>query len=173
MTFLFDLLVSIIFAYLIFFLLNYFLFKFDKVKSHSIFTEDISTESITFTKNYQEILGSQLEKGTKFNITLEKLHYLHLSKDWGITDIKLWIESLENRDNIISIEVISNNYENLTANTPRIILSKEFMVNNKSDPVLISRLIVDQLIIFSNLFNIDNNDKYSILIHFSSLIVKK
>jgi hypothetical protein len=47
------------------------------------------------------------------------------------------------------------------------------MVNNNSNPVLISTLITDQLNILCNLFNIDNNKNHLILIHYASLKATK
>jgi hypothetical protein len=169
MTIFLDFLISLIFGYFLFLLVNYLTFKLNITQSKSLYTNDISTNIITFTENYQEILSIRLNNDSGFFVTIDEAFRLFLTHQWGIYDIKTWLESLGQRDYAVTIEFIAYNSDISLTNRPRIILSKEFMVNKDSDPLLISNFLIDQLNVLYNLFDIENNENHIILIHYVSL----
>jgi len=170
MTIFFDFLISIIFAVVLFILIDYFTLKFSDSNNNSLFTKGISTNIITFSNNYQEILKCRSDNDAGYWVIIDQAFRLFLTPQWGIYDIEMWLKYLEDeQDYAVTIELIGNNLDNSFTNSPRIIISKEFMVNNESDPILICEFIWGQINILYNLFDIDNKENHFLLIHYASL----
>lgn len=105
---LFDILIAFILGVLFFFLVNYCIFKLSKTNSRTVFINGISTEVITFRNNYQEILSSKLNKGDQgFFINYGEVHKEILKYGWTEEDIKVWLESLNEQDYNVTIEILS------------------------------------------------------------------
>jgi hypothetical protein len=68
------------------------------------------------------------------------------------------------------IELIPKDKLDSTQNNPRIILTKEFMVNNYSDPIIISSLISSQIENIYEMFCIDDANDHFIVVHYRALI---
>ncbi len=127
-------------------------YKSSESKDNTIFTKGISTDVITFTKDYQEILTVQLGEKAPYLVTHESLFCKILVHYWTISDIKKIIESLNDQDYSVLLEYVSLDIENNSLNNPKIILSKEFIINNHSNPLIISTLISKQVEYIHNMF---------------------
>lgn len=160
MNFIYNILIAFILGLLSPILIDYLIFKFFLYKP--VFTKGISTDVITFTEDYHEILISKLENDESYSIISKRIYHWFLSSKWIIFDIKNWLENLEAQDYVVIFEIIYSN--------SRIILTKEFVVNNESNSVTISSYITKQFNKISHI--IDKNEKYTILITYSPLIVK-
>ena len=164
MTTLYNILIAFISGMLIQLLILYLKNRYLETISKPIFTEGISTETITFTEDYQKILSSKIEPHDNFLIATDKTYKLFLLLQWSMFDIKEWLESLEERDYVLTIEIFPHDLD-----SPKIILTKEFFVNNKSTPLLIHDLIKNQLNSLYDSFNIDCCENHIILIHYASI----
>jgi hypothetical protein len=172
---------KLLFTWIIFFILGifaflfgeYLYFKYSKIQKDFIFTEGISTDIITWTKNYQELLTARLGLNDPYFISYGEKSIYILPKYWTVFDIKTWLESLNDKDYVLIIELILKNTEELPKNDYRIVLSSEFMVNNHSNPNLISTLISNQLEKVYNMFNSKKDDNHYVLIHVIELIPSK
>jgi len=80
------------------------------------------------------------------------------------------LESLPNQDFAVNIELVLKNNEGLFIREPKVIITNEFMVNNCSNPVIISTLISKGLENIYNLFNIENKENHYILIQYTVLM---
>jgi hypothetical protein len=69
--FLFEIILSFLFGIIFFLIVEYLIYKFSERKIDIIFTNDISSESITFVKDYQEILTGQLGENTPYHVIRE------------------------------------------------------------------------------------------------------
>ena len=168
MTFLFEILISFILGNLFFFLVKYCLFNYYSAETQYLFTKGISTDKITFIKYYQEILISRLGIDEKYSVSAVTEYLWILSPQWTIFDIKKWIESLEEQDYVVTIEIISK--QKPIMNSPRIMLSREFIMNSESNPLIISSLIKNQFDELCKIFYIiDHDENYFILIRYTSL----
>jgi hypothetical protein len=156
MNFLFDILIYFILGFLFFFIIDISLFKYFESIDNIIFTKGISTNEITFTSDYQELLSVRLGNDAGYFVTYGKPYYHILTSSWIIFDIKNWIDSLTQQDYAVTIELISKDKLGLFPNNPRVILTREFMLNNYSDPILISSLISSQTENIYEMFNIEN-----------------
>jgi len=159
-----------ILGYLFFFIIKILLFKCYKNIDNIIFTKGISSNEITFTTDYQELLSVRLGNDPGYFVTHEKTYYLILPPYWIIYDIKNWIDSLRQQDYAVIIELIFKDKEGLFPNNPRVILTREFMVNNYSNPIIISSLISSQIDNFYEMLNMKNEVDPHILIHYRRLI---
>jgi hypothetical protein len=155
--------ISFILGLLFLLLVNYYILT--KSNSQMIFTKGISTEVITFRKNYQQVLSSKLNKGDRgFFINFGEIQNLILRHGWTEEVIKVWLDSLNDQDYSVTIEILTD----LTVIRPDwILFSKEFIVNYNSNPILITLLINDQLLELYN--TIDIYSHYSIVIHYIPL----
>jgi hypothetical protein len=151
-----------------FFLVKYFISKFSVKQTTPILTEWISSNTITFSKNYQEILTVRLGNDKGYFITSSDSQRYILSNEWVTKDIIDWLDTLSSQDYAVSIEIVSLEEVEII-NRPRIILSKEFMINYLSDPLLISTFIAHQINILSTIYKFDKNTKHILLIHFAAL----
>lgn len=97
-------------ALIIVFAIKYLIFRYFERQDKLVFTNGISTDVITFTRDYQEVLTSRLGNNTAYFITYEKTYYHILSFYWTIFDIKSWLESLNDADYAITIELIFKKY---------------------------------------------------------------
>jgi hypothetical protein len=75
MTFIFDFVIAIILGAIIFLLLDYFIFHYYPYHDKFIYTESISTETITFTKDYQELLIARLGNNTPYDVIYDKTYF--------------------------------------------------------------------------------------------------
>jgi hypothetical protein len=133
-------------------IVNYLIYKLSETKDNTIFTKGISTDVITFTKDYQEILTIQLGEKAPYLVIHESSSYKVLNHHWTIFDIKSLIGSLNDQDYSVLLEYRSLCIEDDSLNKPRIILSKEFIINNHSNPLIISTLISNQVEYIHNMF---------------------
>lgn len=158
-------LIWFILGVLLFFLVNYFWSKFLNSKSQTVFTNGISTEEITFRNNYQEILSSKLNKDNGgFFLNFGEIEIQNLRHGWTEEDIKIWLNSLNDPDYNVTIEILTD----LTVIRPDWkLFSKEFIVNYNSNHNLIVLLIHDQLLELYNSIDIYSN--YTIVIHYIPL----
>jgi len=171
MDFLFTYLIPFILGSLVVFIIKFLIYKYSKSENSIIFTKDISTNVITFTKDYQEILTTRLGDDTDYFITYGTQYYYFLTSDWTIFDVKSWLNSLSDQDYAITIELISNNSEEIFPSHHRVILSKEFIVNKHSNPLIISTLISNGVENIYNMFNHSNKNKnHYILIKYTILM---
>jgi hypothetical protein len=168
MNFIFELIISFILGALFFFIIDLSVFKYFERKDNIILTKGISTNEITFTNDYQELLSVRLGNDAGYFVTYSETYYHILTSNWIIYDIKKWIESLNEQDYAVTIELISKDKAGL--NNPRVILSREFMVNRCSNPILISSLISSQTDKIYEMFNIENKVDHNIIIHYRSLM---
>lgn len=155
-------LISFILGVLFIILVKYYILN---TNSHMVFTKGISTEVITFRNNYQEILSSKLNKGDRgFFLNYGEIQNLILKHGWSEEDIKVWLDSLNDQDYNVTIEILSD----LSAiHTEWRLFSKEFVINYNSNHILIALLINDQLVNLYNLIDIDSN--YTVVIHYVPL----
>lgn len=93
-----------------------------------------------------------------------KVLYFH----WTIFDIKNILESLKDQDYAISLEYIGLDIDPISINKPRIILSKEFIINKHSNPIIISSLISNQVKYIYNILGVEVD--HCIMMWFSPLI---
>jgi hypothetical protein len=139
---LFNILISFILGIISFLVIEYLFYRFYKNKNHILYTDGISQKSITYNYNYQELLTARLGIKSPYVVIIDNKYNLILPYFWSIFDIKKWLESLNNQDFSVVIEFCLN--DDLILERPRIILTNEFMVNNLSDPIIISTLISTQ-----------------------------
>lgn len=159
----FNIFILFILGILFFFLLNYYILS--NSNSQNVFTNGISTEVITFRNNYQEILSSKLNKGDRgFFLNYGEIQKETLKHGWGGEDIKVWLESLNDQDYNVTIEIIS---DTSPINSNWKMFSKEFIVNYNSENFLITFLITDQLLNLYKSIDIDTN--YTITIYYIPL----
>jgi hypothetical protein len=142
------------------------------IKYKPILTKNISTEDITFSYQYQ-----QIHKGK--NLLYGRYYSYILFSTWTIFDIQQWMNTFDDIDYFVTIELIGNSFPNSNINNARLILSWEFIVNKGSSPVLISTLIKTQTDQLIEIFNIELEHDFSegiegrqlILISFSELYI--
>jgi hypothetical protein len=142
------------------------------IKYKTILTKNISTEDITFYYQYQ-----QIHKGK--NLLCGRYYSYILFSSWTIFDIQQWMNTFDDIDYFVRIELIGNSFPNSNINNARLILSWEFIVNKGSSPVLISTLIKTQTDQLIEIFNIELEHDFSvgiegrplILISFSELYI--
>jgi hypothetical protein len=143
--------------------------KRNNEKSKIVFTKGISSDIITFTKDYQDLLSSKITDGIGYHIVYEKTDYYILSYHWTLFDIKDWLDSLNEQDYAVTFHLTSVPSQELYYNTPKTILTNEFIINKSSNPALISKLLYQQLEYFGNIFNSDYNENHFILIRYTVL----
>jgi hypothetical protein len=144
-------------------------FRFFKKNENIVFTKGISTNEITFTTDYQELLRCRLGDGLSYDIIYKNTYYHILNPYFTLFDIIEFLKSLDEADYAITFELISKTSDGLFLNYPRIILSKEFMLNKCSDPVLISRLLSTELENIYRMFDAEDNEKHYIRIQYTHL----
>jgi hypothetical protein len=169
MNFIFELIIYFILGALFFFIIDIISFKYFETYDNIILTKGISTDEITFTNDYQELLSIRLGNDVGYYVTYGKSGCHILLHYWSVFDIKNWIDSLNEQDYAVTIELISKDKAGLYLNNPRVILSGEFMVNRYSDFTLISSLLSSQIENFYKVFNIENEVDHYIIIHYISL----
>jgi hypothetical protein len=142
--------IGIIFGYII----NYLIYRLSESKDKIIFTKGISTDAITFTKDYQEILTIQLGDRSPYLVTHENSFCKVLVSYWTVFDIKRLLESLNDQDYSVWLEYIAldADIQDNSLNNPRIILSKEFIINKHSNALIISTLISKQVEYIHDMF---------------------
>jgi hypothetical protein len=96
-----------------------------------------------------------------------------LSYHWTLFDIKDWLDSLNEQDYAVTFHLTSVPSQELYYNTPKTILTNEFIINKSSNPALISTLLYQQLEYFCNIFNSDYNENHFILIRYTVLIASQ
>lgn len=158
----------LIISLLLIFIIVIFYFN-NPINKFPISTKNISTQEITYTKSYQHA-----HKG-KY-ITYGKHYSYFLFSGWTIFDIQQWMNTFDDIDYVVTIELIGESYPDFNINEPRLILSWQFVVNKGSSPVLISTHIKTQSDKLIDLFNLELNDfsegiggNPQILISFSEL----
>jgi hypothetical protein len=164
----FQIIISFLLGAILFFIIEYLSYKFFEKKNKTIFTQGISDNEITFTKDYQEILTAQLGEKTPYHVIHEKVFCKVLYFHWTIFDIKNILESLKDQDYAISLEYIGLDIDPISINKPRIILSKEFIINKHSNPIIISSLISNQVKYIHNILGVEVD--HCIMMWFSPLI---
>ena len=132
-----------------------------------MFTKDITTNEITFTKDYQDLLASRLENDADYDIKAYETYYHILTTSWTIFDIKDWLETLDNYDYAVSIFLVSKDSTGIFTILPRIVISKEFMVNNQSNANVISTYLSNTLKTVFERFGWEDN--HYILIQYTKL----
>ena len=147
--------------------------KFSNTNSRIIFTNGISSQEITYTSDYQELLSVRLGNDAGYFVTYGKPFCHILPPYWSIFNIKDWLELLEEQDYAVTIELISKDKVGLFPNNPRVILTREFIVNNYSNPIIISSLISSQIANIYEMFNINDEVDHYILIHYRLLMPTK
>jgi|HubBroStandDraft_2_1064218.scaffolds.fasta_scaffold59268_2 hypothetical protein len=143
--------------------------KRNNEKSKIVFTKGISSDIITFTEDYQDLLSSKITDGIGYHILYGKTDYYTLSYHWTLFDIKDWLDSLNEQDYAVTFHLTSVPSQELYYNSPKTILTNEFIINKSSNPVLISTLLYQQLEYFCNIFNSDYNENHFILIRYTVL----
>jgi len=171
MTILFDILIAFILGFLFFLIINLLIVKYSKDPDVLLFTEDISTDIITYTKDYQELLRTNLGNNAPYFILYGKTQYHILASHWTVFDIIKWLELLNSQDYAVSIELILKSSEGLYLRDPRVILSTEFMINNHSNHILISSLISTELNKVFKMFDCKESENYYILIQYTELTI--
>ena len=116
-----------ILGFIFFFIIEYLVFRYSITQNSIIYTKGISTDIITYTHDYQELLSVRLGENMGYFVIKDRAEYIVLHSHWSIFDIKDWIESLIDQDFSVIIEFVIKTEE---VNKPRVILSKEFMINN-------------------------------------------
>ena len=142
-----------------------FKLKLSNTNSRTVFTEGISTEIITFRNDYQQLLSSKLNKGDQgFFINYGEVHKEILKHGWSEEDIKVWLESLNEQDYNVTIEILSD----ISPIHPQWkMFSTEFIVNYNSNYTIIAFLINDHLL---NLYkSTDIYTNYTVIIHYAPL----
>lgn len=168
---LFDLVLPFILGFLFTLIINYLIYNYFEKHETNVFTKGISTEIITFTRDYQELLKCRIVDDSSYFIIYKNTYYNILNSYWSLFDIKDWLDLLdEEQDYAVTFELITKTSEGLILNNPTIILSNEFMVNNKSNPVIISSLLSTQLENTYNLFNSEYNENHYIVIRYTVLM---
>jgi hypothetical protein len=170
-----DLILWLILFIVILLIIYHFKFwvKTNNEKSKIVFTKGISTDIITFTEDYQDLLSSKITDGIGYHLVYEKTDYYTLSYHWTLFDIKDWLDSLEEQDYAVTFHLTSVPSQELYYNTPKTILTNEFIINKSSNPALISTLLYQQLEYFCNIFNSDYNENHFILIRYTVLIASQ
>jgi hypothetical protein len=173
MNFIFELIISFILGFLFFFIIDIISFKYFETYENIILTKGISTDEITYTNDYIELLSVRLGYDAGYHVTYGKSDCHILLHYWSIFDIKNWIESLNEQDYAVTFEIIPKDKAGLYLNNPRVILTREFMVNRYSDFTLISSLLSSQLLNFCKMFSIENDVDHYIIIHYKLLTAIK
>jgi len=137
--FLFNILIPFISGSLFYFVVKYIIFKYSLYKNTHLFTKDISKNEITFVEDYQRILQNKLGENPGYFVIHAKTKYYLMKEDWSVYDIKDWLDSLNDIDYSVRIEILSKTFEGLFEKD--LIIEKEIIINNQSDPVLISTYI--------------------------------
>lgn len=132
----FEITIYFLLGVISFFIVNYLIYKLSESKDKIIFTKGISTDVITFTKDYQEILTARLGENAPYFVTHDISFSYILAHHWTIFDIKKWLESLNDQDYSILLEFVGKSVEGYALNNPRIILSKEFIINNSFNVII-------------------------------------
>ncbi len=166
----YNLLLSATLASFLFFLIKFLRTWYFENKENIVFTKGISTKEITFCKDYQKLLSSEMENNLKYYIVFTYTYSHILNSCWTIFDITEWLESINKQDYSVTFELISKTQDNLLSNYPRIILSNEFIVNKQSNPVLISSFLSNQLRNVYEMFDSENKDNHYIVIKYTALI---
>jgi len=93
---------------------------------------------------------------------MEKYIKKNLKYGWTAEDIKVWLDSLNEQDYNITIEILSD----ISPIHPYWkMFSEEFIVNYNSNYIIIAQLINDQLL---NLYK-STNTNYIVIIHYVPL----
>lgn len=159
--------ILIILLLLVFIIIIFYFYK--PINKFPISTKNISTQEITYTKSYQH--------DHKGKYIIYGKHYSYfLFSGWTIFDIQQWMNTFDDIDYVVTIDLIGETFPDFNINDPRLILSWEFIVNKESSPVLISTHIKTQSDKLIDLFNLELNEfsegmegKPQILISFTEL----
>ena len=172
-----DYILWIILFFMFFFIVRYLTFRFltkdnisTKQNIKNNLTDNISTKQITYFTDYSNILHDKQEVGmSQHFLCFGKSYHYILPGDWTIFDIKSWMNTFDNVDYIVIIEITGIDVPNFDENNPRIILSWNFVVNKNSYPVTISTHISQSIDKFNENFDPNFRESPSILISFTEL----
>lgn len=169
MNFVYEILIPFILGGLFYLIIEYLTFKYSKIENGIIFTENISDNEITFTRDYQNILISRLGNYNDYFITYGNTLYHIISADWTIFDIKFWLDSLNKQDYAVTIGIVTKTFEGLLIDAPFSKINKEFIVNNQSNPTIISTFIVNGLESSYKELDPEIRNNHYIIIRYTSL----
>lgn len=168
-----EILISYFIGCVFFFVFKYLTFIYFSKNTNIIFTEGISTTEITFTKDYQELLNSKLGDDPSYDIHYEKTYNHILNSHWTLFDIIDWLKLINEQDYAVKFELVSKNADDLLTHYPKITLCNEFVINNNSNPVLISTLLSTELENIYNMFDAEYNEDHYIVIRYTVLIASR
>lgn len=105
MNFTWEIATAFISGVIFYFLIKYATYKF---KNPILYTEDISTDQITYIEDYKQILQ---DTGEEFDVIFGRTSYWIMKPEWTILNVQHLLHSLNNKDYLVRVEIINNNFQ--------------------------------------------------------------